>query len=105
MGVLSGQVLAADLPVALPYRAPIASIPPPPVFTWSSIYIGGNGGYSFGTATASLGALSGAGFSANGALAGGTIGGNYQAGAFVFGFESDFDWDNIKGSPSGCISC
>jgi outer membrane immunogenic protein len=53
----------------------------------------------------SLGGLSGAGFSTNGAVAGGTIGGNYQTGAFVFGVEGDFDWDNIKGSPSACIGC
>lgn len=102
-GVLSGPVLAADLPVP---RAPVAFVPPPPVFTtWSGIYIGGNGGYSFGTTTPSLGGLSGAGFSTNGIVAGGTIGGNYQAGVFVFGVEGDFDWDNIKGNPSACIGC
>ena len=100
-GLLSGQALAADLPV----RAPVAFIPPPPVFTWSGIYIGGNGGYSFGTTTPSLGGLSGAGFSTNGVVAGGTIGGNYQTGAFVFGLEGDFDWNNIKGNPSACIGC
>jgi opacity protein-like surface antigen len=38
-------------------------------------------------------------------VAGGTIGGNYQTGAFVFGVEGDFDWDNIKGNPSACIGC
>ena len=91
VGVLSGQALAADLPVAPP-RAPAVFISPPPVFTWSGIYIGGNGGYSFGTTTPSIGALSGAGFSTNGIVAGGTIGGNYQTGLFVFGVEGDFDW-------------
>ena len=104
-GVLSGQVLAADLSVPPPPRAPVPFVPPPPVFTWSGIYIGGNGGYSFGTTTPSLGALSGAGFSTNGIVAGGTIGGNYQAGVFVFGAEGDFDWDNIKGNPSACVGC
>jgi outer membrane immunogenic protein len=43
-GVLSGQVLAADLSVPPPPRAPVPFVPPPPVFTWSGIYIGGNGG-------------------------------------------------------------
>ncbi len=104
-GVLSGHALAADLPVPPPPRAPVAFIPPPPVVTWTGIYIGGNGGYSFGTTTPSLGGLSGAGFSTNGIVAGGTIGGNYQAGVFVFGVEGDFDWDNIKGNPSACIGC
>jgi len=104
MGVLSGQALAADLLVPPPPRAPVAFVVPP-VFTWSGIYIGGNGGYSFGTTTPSLGGLSGAGFSTNGIVAGGTIGGNYQTGAFVFGAEGDFDWDNIKGNPSACVGC
>ena len=98
-GVLSGQALAADLPVRPPPRAPVAFVPPPPVFTWSGIYIGGNGGYL------SVGGLSGAGFSTNGVVVGGTIGGNYQAGAFVFGAEGDFDWDNINGNPSACVGC
>ena len=104
-GVLSGQALAADLSVPPPPRAPVAFVPPPPVFTWSGIYIGGNGGYSFGTTTPSIGGLTGTGFSTNGTVAGGTIGGNYQAGVFVFGLEGDFDWDNIKGNPSACVGC
>jgi outer membrane immunogenic protein len=83
----------------------VAFVPPRPVFTWSGIYIGGNGGYSFGTTTLSVGGLSGAGFSTNGVVVGGTIGGNYQAGAFVFGAEGDFDWDNINGNPSACVGC
>jgi outer membrane immunogenic protein len=61
-----------------------------------------NGGYSFGTMTPSIGGLNGVGFSTNGIVAGG---GNYQAGAFVFGVEGDFDWDNIKGNPSACVGC
>ena len=104
-GVLSGQALAADLSVPPPPRAPVAFVPPPPVFTWSGIYIGGNGGYSFGTTTPSIGELSGPGFSTNGTVAGGTIGGNYQAGVFVFGVEGDLDWDNIKGNPAACVGC
>ena len=52
-GVISGQALAADLLVPPPARAPVAFVVPP-VFTWSGVYIGGNGGYSFGTTTPSL---------------------------------------------------
>jgi outer membrane immunogenic protein len=98
-----GQALAADLPMpAPPPRAPAAFVPIIPPFTWSGIYIGVNGGYSWGkiTPTAPAGLTS---FNANGIVAGGTIGGNIQAGAFVFGAEGDFDWDNIKGSPSGAV--
>jgi outer membrane immunogenic protein len=102
--LVSGQALAADLPRAVP--PPIApAFVPPPVFTWTGIYIGFNGGYSWDTTTPSLGGLSGGGFSTNGVVAGGTIGGNYQAGLFVFGAEGDFDWDNIKGNPSACVGC
>ena len=95
-----GQALAADLPQPAPPppRAPAAYLPIVPVFTWSGIYIGANGGYSWGkiTPTAPPGVSS---FNANGIVAGGTIGGNIQTGAFVFGAEGDFDWDNIKGTP------
>src|SRR5580704_4516451 len=93
-----GQALAADLPQPAPPppRAPATYLPIVPVFTWSGIYIGVNGGYSFGKTTPS----GGTSFTTNGIVAGGTIGGNIQTGAFVFGAEGDFDWDNIKGSPS-----
>ena len=100
-----GQALAADLPQPAPPppRAPAAYLPIVPVFTWSGIYIGANGGYSWGkiTPTAPPGVSS---FNANGIVAGGTIGGNIQTGAFVFGAEGDFDWDNIKGSSGGAAS-
>jgi outer membrane immunogenic protein len=79
-------------------------MPVVPIFTWSGIYIGVNGGYSFGKTTP-LGAGAGPSFNTNGIVAGGTIGGNYQAGAFVFGAEGDFDWDNIKGTPAACVGC
>jgi outer membrane immunogenic protein len=99
-GVLACAVSRPGAPVrAARAPGPVAFVPPPPVFTWSGIYIGGNGGYSFGTTTPSIGELRGPGFSTNGTVAGGTIGGNYQAGVFVFGVEGDFDWDNIKGNP------
>ncbi len=105
VGLFSGQAFAADLPRPVPPPVVPAAFLPPPVFTWSGIYIGVNGGYSWGTTTPALGGLSGDGFSTNGVVAGGTIGGNYQAGAFVFGVEGDFDWDNIKGTPSACVGC
>jgi outer membrane immunogenic protein len=40
-------------------------------------------------------------FDVNGPLAGGTIGGNYQIGQIVVGAESDFDWQNVKGTLIG----
>lgn len=74
-------------------------------FTWSGIYVGCNGRYSVGMTTLSVGGLSAAGLSTNGAVAGSTIGGDYQSGAFVFCAEGDFDSDDIKGNPSACVGC
>ena len=96
-----GQALAADLPppMAPPPRAPATYVPAPvPIFTWSGIYIGINGGYAFGTATVSGG---GGSISPNGFLIGGTLGGNYQFGNFVVGLEGDGDWSNLDGTSGG----
>jgi outer membrane immunogenic protein len=93
-----GQALAADLPppMAPPPRAPATYVPAPvPIFTWSGIYVGINGGYAFGTATSSLG---GGNVTPNGFLAGATLGGNYQFGNFVVGVEGDGDWTNLDGT-------
>lgn len=104
----ASPALAADLPAApLPPQAPAAYIPPvAPVYNWGGIYIGLNGGYGFGNsnwnATPGLGGgATGTGdFDINGALAGGTIGANFQSGQFVFGVEADGDWTNMTGSTS-----
>lgn len=106
-----GQALAADLPMpAPPPRAPAAYVPVVPPFTWSGIYIGANGGFSWGTLKPTNdpdGDADNSSVRTKGWLAGGTIGGNIQTGAFVFGAEGDFDWDNIKanlGDPD-CVGC
>jgi outer membrane immunogenic protein len=114
--VAGGQALAADLPPPPPApRAPATYVPAAaPVYNWSGIYIGANGGYAFGTSSWSdpgtaipaglglpAGAISTANFSPNGWLAGGTIGGNYQFwGGAVLGLEGDFDWTNINGTTT-----
>jgi outer membrane immunogenic protein len=102
-----GQALAADLPQpAPPPRAPAAYIPPPPLFTWTGIYLGINGGYGFGTTSWSAGALQTGNFNANGFLVGGQLGGNYQIGQFVIGLEGDGDWTNITGTSNlGAAGC
>jgi outer membrane immunogenic protein len=103
----AGSAWAADMPV----KAPILKAPPPAVFTWDSVYIGGEVGYGWGSKdwsqTRSFFGAPGAGpafpldrGSANtsGALAGGTFGFVRQSGSFVWGAEFNWDWADIKGT-------
>ena len=94
-----GYALAADLPPAAPPpRAPATYVPTiAPVYNWGGFYIGANGGYSFGSSTWTPGTSS---FNVNGAVAGGTVGANFQTGSVVFGIEGDWDWSNITGSTT-----
>ncbi len=105
-----GQAFAADLPPGPPPpRAPATYAPVPvPVFSWTGIYIGVNGGYSFGTSNWSPpGFIPTGNFDTSGYLFGGTLGGNYQWGQFVLGIEGDGDWTNLSGSVTctGGYSC
>ena len=99
----AAPAFAADLPppAAPPPRAPVAYIPAIPTFTWTGFYIGLNTGYAFGQAdgTSTLGTTGN--FSVSGAMAGVTLGGNYQIGQFVVGGETDIDWQNVRGSLVG----
>ena len=64
---------AADLPP--PYQAPIVA--PVPVYNWTGIYVGINGGYGFGQATPMslyTDSFSAFNYNANGWLAGATAG-------------------------------
>jgi outer membrane immunogenic protein len=108
----TGSTLAADLPPSMPPppppRAPAAYVPiAPPMYNWGGIYIGLNGGYGFGTSswTAPAGTTGPGSFNTNGALAGATLGANFQTGQFVFGIEGDGDWSNIKGSTTSTTAC
>jgi outer membrane immunogenic protein len=95
-----GSAAAADMPL---------KAPPAPVYvpTWTGTYIGINGGYawadsshddSFGTGIPH--------FSQNGGMAGVTFGGNWESSArWVVGFESDFDWADIKGTFNSTTLC
>ena len=99
---------AADLPSAPPPQAPARYVPAvAPVYNWSGIYIGINGGYAFGsTEWSSPGAgIVGTGtFNTNGGLVGGTAGFNFQSGQIVYGIEGDWDWADISGSSSNTTS-
>jgi outer membrane immunogenic protein len=84
--------------MAPPPRAPAAYIPVSPAYNWSGFYIGLNTGYGFGDSTWSTPA-SGS-FAVDGAMAGATLGWNYQIGQLVLGIEGDYDWQNLRGSSN-----
>ncbi len=85
---------AADLPArtAPPPAAP--AYVPPPVFSWTGFYIGGNLGVAWtdGDVTDSFGHIN-SNISQNPTFAGGgQVGANYQWNWLVVGVEADFDW-------------
>jgi outer membrane immunogenic protein len=106
---LTGAALAADLPSRAP---PPVYLPPPPVFTWTGLYIGINAGYTWSnnnnvdTDAVSVSSIAGLNgdiggevatlatgdvpVSVKGFIGGGQIGYNYQfANSFVVGIEAD----------------
>jgi outer membrane immunogenic protein len=101
----SGGAFAADLPMRPPPQAPAAYIPPPvPVYNWSGVYLGINGGWAVGTVkyTNNFNGFSGS-QSDNGGVVGGTLGANWQSGAFVFGIEGDMDWSGVANNATASI--
>jgi outer membrane immunogenic protein len=97
--VAVGHALAADLPQPPPPPPQAPVFVPVPVYNWSGIYVGINGGYGFGNANWS-GPLNSGTSNANGGLIGGTLGVNFQSGAFVAGIEGDFDWSGINSNTA-----
>ena len=116
IAAFSAPAIAADMPMRMP---------PPPVamvFNWTGFYVGVNGGYGWGArddlairetfngtpfvsgtwaGTGTFGALDAAG-----GFFGGQLGYNYQPVGtnWVFGFETDLQWSNIKGSRAATLS-
>ena len=99
---------AADLPAGPPAQAPAAYVPVvTPVYNWSGIYIGINGGYGFGStdwSSPTAGVVGTGTFNTNGGLVGGTAGFNFQSGQIVYGIEGDWDWAGIKGTSSNATA-
>jgi outer membrane immunogenic protein len=97
-----GLAHAADM--ALPVKAP-----PPAPWTWTGVYIGGNGGYSWGDwDSTSLAAIfpgpggtlvNTASPNVQGAIAGGQIGYNWQVSPqWLVGVEADGQWSGEQAS-------
>jgi iron complex outermembrane receptor protein len=97
----SGALAFADTPPAIVSKAPSLdwTASTSPVVNWTGIYLGINGGFSFGGSnwTDSVTASSTGNFGTSGFVFGGTVGANYQVGSLVFGVEADGDWADSSG--------
>jgi outer membrane immunogenic protein len=95
-------VTAADLPTR-PAYAPAPIMSPVPVYNWTGIYVGLNGGYGWGNQdplNLITNRFDGASVAFSGGVFGGTAGAQIQSGHVVIGFEADLDWANMKGSAT-----
>jgi outer membrane immunogenic protein len=98
VALAAGSASAADMAVRP------AMAPPPPVYTWTGLFLGVNIGYSWGQAKYDA-TFSGVGTVSSsqdidGVIGGGQTGYNYQFGAWVWGFESDIQASGQKGSST-----
>jgi outer membrane immunogenic protein len=100
--LISAPALSADLRRPPP---PAPVVAPAPLYNWSGFYIGLQGGFGSAELERTLGAT-GVTFTneLSGGLLGGTVGFNWQAGAWVFGFEADYAWANISRSVDNCFA-
>jgi outer membrane immunogenic protein len=109
---------AADLEV---FKAEQPTIYVPNYFVWGGVYVGGFLGGGWGTADWGSGSitvnlplgttltvpslpLAHVNVPTSGFLGGGRVGVNYQAGAWVFGFEGDFTGMTLKGHGTSVFS-
>ena len=92
IAAVSGSAMAADLPMM---AAPMAAAPAPSG-GWDGLYIGGNVGYSWGTADSTS---SSDDATINGFSAGAQIGYNFSlSDNIVAGVEADISWNNESGN-------
>ena len=91
---------AADLPTR-PAHAPAPMMSPTPVYNWTGIYVGLNGGYGWGSQdplNLITNRFDGTSIGFSGGVFGGTAGAQIQSGHVVLGLEADLDWAGLKGS-------
>jgi outer membrane immunogenic protein len=106
-GLLSGQALAADLPMpAPPPRAAAAYVPIITPFSWTGIYVGGNAGAAWNRGTVSDAAGNSFTLPSTNAVftGGGQVGGNWQINVLVLGVEGQFDWLANQNNASAGIA-
>jgi outer membrane immunogenic protein len=93
----SASAFAADLP----RRTPPPVFVPPPLFTWTGLYVGGQVGYAWGKDNHTYTTLFGSSYnSPNGEIGGAHIGYNYQFNQFVIGVEGDVNGSNFNNADT-----
>jgi outer membrane immunogenic protein len=88
---------AADISVPRPFPAAA------PVYNWTGIYIGANGGWAWGNQdpfNIITDRFDNFDIGFSGGTFGGTLGAQIQMAHVVLGIESDIDWANVKGSAT-----
>jgi outer membrane immunogenic protein len=108
-----GPVLAADIPAAPVYKAPVAA----PVQNWYGFFIGASGGYAWGRNAVELTAVppfapfaagtspfAAAAGNPSGGLAGIQYGSNWQFNRLVIGTIGDIYWSDIKASQTAAAT-
>src|SRR5271166_4619398 len=97
LGLLGGSASAADI---APPPAPTVYVPPAPIvplYSWTGCYVGANVGGLWDKNNWNDSILGGYGSNTASGVVGGLQGGcNYQADAWVFGIQGDYDWTNAK---------
>ncbi|MGH6856193.1 MAG: outer membrane protein [Methylocella sp.] len=98
---IAGSAFAADLP----YRGPPpVYLPPPPIFSWTGLYLGGQIGYAWGSDPIDVVDFTGfsdpAFFNTNpqGVIGGAHLGYNLQIGPWVAGLEGTVDGASVEGT-------
>jgi iron complex outermembrane receptor protein len=78
---------------------PVSWVDTTPAVAWTGVYLGVNGGFTFGGSdwTDSVTGTSSDIFNTSGFVFGGTLGANYQVGSWVLGVEADGDWADSNG--------
>lgn len=108
---MATSATAADL-AARPYTKAAPVMAAPAYYDWSGFYIGGNGGYGTSRKCFDFAGVSSLllttpvrdnCFDATGGVAGGQIGYRWQAAAWVFGLEAQYDWANLTGSAASTL--
>ena len=93
---------AADIPgKGGYYKGPPRSVVS--YYNWTGGYVGINGGYMWGSTEFTNAAGGVFGTSPKGWMVGGTLGYNWQTGAWVVGVEGDFNWLDLNGTDASIV--